>query len=745
MLLPLKNKIQSGQSLLEVIVATALFSLVFASIVGLSVDAFYSTQAGQENTEAVFLAKEGLEAAKSNRDNHWLNLVNGDHGLKNSSGFWEFDGTAEIIGDFTRKIIISDVERDVFNDIVASGGTVDPRTKQVTAEVSWTTLLGISRTVSLTDYLTDWNVFDWTETTDTEFGAGTLSDTAVVGAGEDASVQLALAAEKDWTLAEGTLITQTTDTDFGGGTFQDTIVAGTGIPASVTGTGDPEWIKIFAGSSFFETTDTDFNDGIFNNTVVADTGDLGNITLATSPSWVSQPALTTNHLNGVACASSILCFAVGNSGTILKWDGEVWSIFSSPTIRTLNDVWMLSATDGWAVGAVGEILRWNGSSWNITTSPVNQAIQSIHCRTSSDCWAGGTNGNLLHYDGASWSLFTDTGNQTWNDVFAVADLDVWAVTGNGVIFHYDGISWSQFVDTGNETWLSVWMISATDGFVTGNGAIRRFDGVSWNVVSSPTANNLNEVMMSSSSLGWAVGAGGVIIKWNGTAWSLDSSPTSTQLNSLFVVSSSEVYAVGNSGTQAEYADHFVASGTYSSSVFDAGASADWGTLRWRLELPANTTLTAAVRTGNTAVPDGSWSAFSGELSDPLGSPISNADSRYMQYRLTLTTSDLLVAPRLDSISITYNEPAGGTFFGVKVTAANDGWSVGNNGVLARFDGDNWSSYASPTTDHLLDVDFADTDNIWAIGDKGRIIYWNGTSWAIQTSGTTRTLRAVSVV
>ena len=67
--------------------------------------------------------------------------------------------------------------------------------------------------------------------------------------------------------------------------------------------------------------------------------------------------------------------------------------------------------------------------------------------------------------------------------------------------------------------------------------------------------------------------------------------------------------------------------------------------------PAGTSVTVSVRTGDTATPDQSWSAFSPIASS--GNDIPGA-SRYIQYRAQLSTSDPASTPTLNNVSITYS-------------------------------------------------------------------------------------------
>src|SRR5262249_6387599 len=74
---------------------------------------------------------------------------------------------------------------------------------------------------------------------------------------------------------------------------------------------------------------------------------------------------------------------------------------------------------------------------------------------------------------------------------------------------------------------------------------------------------------------------------------------------------------------------YTSSGMFLSRVFDAAVSARWGVASWSAAVPVGTALQVSVRLGNTATPDGTWTAFT-----PLttsGASISG-NSRYLQYR-----------------------------------------------------------------------------------------------------------------
>src|SRR6185436_19839941 len=86
-------------------------------------------------------------------------------------------------------------------------------------------------------------------------------------------------------------------------------------------------------------------------------------------------------------------------------------------------------------------------------------------------------------------------------------------------------------------------------------------------------------------------------------------------------------------------------------IFDAGALSGWGSLSWTSDVPTGTGLTLSVRTGNTAIPDGTWTGFS--TISASGGSIGRA-SRYIQYAAQLTTTDRTKTPVLSDVTIGQN-------------------------------------------------------------------------------------------
>lgn len=150
------NRHSFGFSVIEVMLAGALFTIFAIAMVGVVVQAFNSNRLGEEQTAATLFATQGLEAARSIRNQAYANLVNSPStGLAQTGGVWTFSGNNNTFGKYTRVLSVTDVQRDGSGNIVNSGGTVDTNTKKVTSTVSWAAGPSRNNSVIQSTYLTN--------------------------------------------------------------------------------------------------------------------------------------------------------------------------------------------------------------------------------------------------------------------------------------------------------------------------------------------------------------------------------------------------------------------------------------------------------------------------------------------------------------------------------------------------------------------------------------------------------------
>jgi len=111
------------------------------------------------------------------------------------------------------------------------------------------------------------------------------------------------------------------------------------------------------------------------------------------------------------------------------------------------------------------------------------------------------------------------------------------------------------------------------------------------------------------------------------------------------------YTTANPGKVVRLTAALAERGTYRSEVRDAETVATWGTLSWRGATPGGSRIEVSTRSGNTEVPNDTWSEWSAPSDDPSGSPIASPNARYLQWRAALFAGD--AAPVLTSVSAAY--------------------------------------------------------------------------------------------
>jgi len=159
---------QSGQSLVELLIAMGVFVLMVSAITFLILDVYLADRAGRERMIATFLAKEGLEAVRSMRDGDFDNLSPGTYGLALSGNKWIFSGSFDTRNQFTRQVIISDVAGEIDQTDI----------KKVETRVAWQVTPARQVSVTLAEYLTDWEQTQGdaselsVDISNAEFGAG---------------------------------------------------------------------------------------------------------------------------------------------------------------------------------------------------------------------------------------------------------------------------------------------------------------------------------------------------------------------------------------------------------------------------------------------------------------------------------------------------------------------------------------------------------------------------------------------
>lgn len=136
-----KKKKESGQSLLELIVAVGIFIVSASSLAFFVFNSYSSGSYAHNFLEADLLAQEGMEATLSIRNNNWENLIPGTYRLILTDDGWSLEPAKNYVDlglkEAVRLVHVEDVSQD---------------RKKVTVSVHWAG----DKNTSVVSYLTNW-------------------------------------------------------------------------------------------------------------------------------------------------------------------------------------------------------------------------------------------------------------------------------------------------------------------------------------------------------------------------------------------------------------------------------------------------------------------------------------------------------------------------------------------------------------------------------------------------------------
>lgn len=143
---------RKGVNLVEIIMATTVFSIVvFAFITAISYGLESIVFAG-DRFKATFLAEEGLEAVRNIKDSDFANLNAGTYGIDTAGTEWALNGSSDSVGEFSREVVLTQLSPEVY---------------EVESRVTWDQSALRPGVVSLLSRLSNWTalvdtgVGDW--------------------------------------------------------------------------------------------------------------------------------------------------------------------------------------------------------------------------------------------------------------------------------------------------------------------------------------------------------------------------------------------------------------------------------------------------------------------------------------------------------------------------------------------------------------------------------------------------------
>lgn len=255
---------------------------------------------------------------------------------------------------------------------------------------------------------------------------------------------------------------------------------------------------------------------LLNESTAWAVGDNGTILHKNSDIWIKHKRVTNRDLHSVFFIDSITAYAVGSGGTILHYDGNKWKEVQSPTQKDLFSVSFINAHKGVAVGAHGTVLIFENGTWNITDKTTRGNFYSVATRENLVLLAGGLEcvniPVMTMMNNAKYTLVKhfDPSFTEIRSLVITKKGGIWAVGSPGEIFHSKNNQWEKV----------------------------SFDS---------RLPSLNSVFFSDDNKGIIVGHGGTILLYSKSKWVKEASPVNVRLNSA-AIAGNAYYAVGNNGT-----------------------------------------------------------------------------------------------------------------------------------------------------------------------------------------------------
>ncbi|MBU0667741.1 hypothetical protein KJ951_01915 [Patescibacteria group bacterium] len=147
---------KKGQTILEIVVAMGVFIIILGGVTSLYIASISCASGIDEEFKADMYLRQAFEATRAIRDGGFAGLANGTYGLSNGSGYWQLSGSSDNLGEFTRTLQISDVQRNSGCAVVGSGGTVDHDSKKITVTVNWDQGMPNPKSISANQYMHNW-------------------------------------------------------------------------------------------------------------------------------------------------------------------------------------------------------------------------------------------------------------------------------------------------------------------------------------------------------------------------------------------------------------------------------------------------------------------------------------------------------------------------------------------------------------------------------------------------------------
>ncbi len=633
-----------GFSIVEILVAVALFAIIVTSVSFFAVDVYRFNASIDKRVEASLYEQEVRNAIILIKTDRWSDIMNHADGSSHHAvlvdGKYEIVSGTEQRDGITVGFSIGSVYRDLSGQIVEVGGAEDVHTKVVTIDTSWTDITGLPKNLTSKLYINDWNLLRWSQTTDGEFGSGAFDFTRItnITGGE---IQLQYVKYSDWCRPNLSL----TAYDMPGQGIAKGIYA---IPGNaVMGTGqnasgmslinaliddsDPPNVTVPGTVNGYKTNDVFVTPGY--GLITTDTNSSEVVILNLS----SVPYIRSGYFDAPGVTDGDSVFVSGTTGYMTA--GNHFYAFD---LTSMNGSRPILGNHVDLVGTGKSIVVSGNFAYVATVSTTTQMqvidisnVNFMHIVGQANLNA--SYGVDVFVDSALNRAYLATANSSDKSELFVLDIQKFLMTGSVMISAIGTYDTGSMNPTG--------IVTVTDG----RAIIVGSSGQEYQVID--ILDELHPFQCGGLEVDTGINGVASLTTASGAAYSYII--TGDSADELKIIK-------GGLGGGNEFGDGFASSGMFVSSIFDTqSATTQYYYIDWNETLVTGTDLTVQIRTGNnTDLSDGVWMGPDGTdatfFTEAGGTSIPDQaqNKRYVQYRVFFT-SDTVNTPVLNNIAINY--------------------------------------------------------------------------------------------
>ena len=557
-----------GFSLVEILVAISVFLVFVLAVANVTTSVSTQIRSSTNKERATILAEEGLEATRNIRDADFSNLADGTYGLSVSGNQWNFSGSSDVTGIFTRTLTIS---------------TISPNQKQADVTISWADQTSPTNSLNMSTYFTKWQSI-------LNLGNGlTVNKTVVNHGGSKVAADFAPYKIGATTvtlgvpnlLTDGTYtVSETTDPN-----YTQTFSGDCDSSGSITMVSNPTKTCLITNEeklSYLTVTKVVINHGgtkvasdfsllVDSNPVTSGATNSFNSGVHTVSEVVDSNYIGTITGNCDSGGSVTLVSGATKSCTVTN-EEKISPTVTTPTSNAIADV---SATLGSNVTSLGipASISARGTCWGMTASPTTNCLAEGGTTTGvfTQARTGFTPGTFYYYRGYATNAtgtaysadgsFTTLAPPTVTTTNPITVFTQTTATGGGNVTADGGATvtargdvWDTAINptialstkTSNGTGLGSFVSSlsaltcntlyhvrayATNSFGTSYGGDVTFTTSACNVVPTVTTPTVTSILSTTATLGSNVTSLGIpaSISARGTCWGMTASPTTNCL------------------------------------------------------------------------------------------------------------------------------------------------------------------------------------------------------------------------